>query len=688
MSEEKKIHRWKFLAISQLNFPDPSVNRKYLMGLVKDVVELEGVQSVIVAGGMLAGKYLKSLFASEIKENGIKDKYEKEECRAKFVDDWAEELSAFLPILGEGVNYHIIYSPAPAYDAADGESICREILVRLFEIRDKKEKDIRLYLDDSEPRVPVQWPEPTEIRVLVPQNKPWYSKLVSNLLQRLATPFAGRTFTGERPALILAGCTGSGVDIPSYKGIPTISVPALYKINRVKTTESMVGCVVVSMRKEGDSIKYALDTFDFRPFVSAERQSLIPEDMPTEKKRILLHLSKNSQGFDTLYNRLYGFRLEKKTPEKVVEEKEHLKKNLDALVSRGFVVYKPEINRYELSKKLEYKVKANLKTLMERARRIRVVAYACLHVGAIKTLYATFEHLIPELSENADALFGCGDIIQGLAHNFECSGELVPTLNTNDKQSIKAGQIQANVLLQIFDKRLAKYKLEGLSPEELVRKCLMKFFYCLGNHDMWVHYNKQGLPLRDFHREIVSTVLLGVAERVPGIPISILSALVEESIEKVGETELVVLNGIGIGVTHPHKGGAETKSARIQQVIESHVSRKHPLDIVLELVGNFHTAAAIHFPQFNRTYVGVMLGAMLKTTLFENKINKVVDHGPVVVDLWVDPKSGKLLRDTIEFFDDIVHPIDRRVVEADKLTESTVVGVAKYLTRYGDIPLR
>ncbi|MDE1970473.1 MAG: hypothetical protein KGI50_02740 [Patescibacteria group bacterium] len=688
MEDTKIPHTWKFLAISQLNFPDPGLNRKYLMDLVRDVVVLERVQSVIVAGGLLAGKYIKTLFKSALKENGIRARDEKEEFRDQFVDTLAHKLSDFLPTLPEGVNYHIISSPAPAYDAADEDSICREILVRLFEIRNERQKDIRLYLDDAEPRIPIQWPKPAEIRVLVPQHKPWYSRLVTNLLQRLARPFAGRTFTGERPVLILAGCTGSGANIPSLQGVPTISAPAGYKINKVRTTESMVGCVVVSMRLEGKNVRYVEDTFDFRPFVSMERQSLIPEEMPVDKKRVLFHLSQNSQGFDTLYNHLYGFHADQKKPEKVEEEKAYLKKNLDALIARGLAVYKPEINRYELSKERDYGVRINLNTLMERAKKIRVVAYACLHVGALKSLYATFVNYIPVLAEDTDALFGCGDIIQGLAHNFGSSGEVIPTLNTYDKQSLKAAQLHGNVLLQIFDRRYEKYKGDKLTPEERIEKCLITFVYCLGNHDMWVHFQQLGLPLWDFEREIKRILIAGVSERVPGVSYATIERLVNKHIVRVGETERVEINGIGIGVTHPHKGGAETKSARVQQVIEAHVARKHPLDVVLELVGNFHTAAAIHFPQFGRTYLGIMLGAMLKTTQFEKKINKVVDYGPVAVTVWVDPRTGKLLKNTIEFHDDMIHPLDRRIVEADKITESMVIRVAKYLASFGDLPLR
>ncbi len=488
--------------------------------------------------------------------------------------------------------------------------------------------------------------------------------------------------------MILAGCTGSGVTIPSFKGIATLSVPACHKINRVRTTESMVGCLVVTMRQEKGKNTSSVDTFDFRPFVGAERQSLIPEDIAPEKGRVLWHLSQNAQGFDTLHSRLYGFRLDTKTPEKIEEEKEQLKKHLDALIAGNLVVYKPEINRYELSKALAYDVKVDLKTSMERAKRVSVVAYACLHVGAIKTLYKTFTHYIPRIAEDADALVGCGDIIQGLAHNFEYSGEIVPTLNAYDRQSLKAGQIHANVLLQIFDRRFAKYASQTKNPQELIGKCLIKFIYCLGNHDMWSHYQKQGLPLFDFHKEIVSLLVSGIAERVADVPYKKLLALVEEKVIRVGENEIVKLNDIGIGVTHPHKGGADSKSARTQQVIEGHVARKHPKDVTLELVGNFHTAAGIHFPQYNRTYVGIMLGAMLKDTLFERKINKVVDHGPVMVTVWVDPRTGNLLKDRIEFFDDVMHPVDRRVVEADKLMESTVVGVAKRMTDYGDLPWR
>ncbi|MEK7498531.1 MAG: hypothetical protein AAB611_01570 [Patescibacteria group bacterium] len=679
------VREWKFAAISQLNFPE--LSRDYLPPLLKEVVVERKVQSVIIAGGILSGRFLENLLKSEIAENGVKGNEEKVEYRAEFVDYWARQLSAFLPVLGDGVNYHVISSPTIAYDATNEKGIGRQILLRLFEIRNEKEKDIRLYLDDAEPRVPIQWPKPTEIRVLVPQHKPWYSKLVSNLLQRLVNPFVARTFS-DRPALILTGCTGSGVNIPAYKGIPALSVPAFYKINKVRSTESMVGCIVVTMRQKKGRTTYSVCTDDFRPFVAAERQSLIPEDMSPEKKRVLWHLSQNSQGFDTLHSRLYGFRADTKTPEKIAEEKDQLKKHLDVLIARNFVVFKPEINRYELSKNLAYEVKGNLAASLERAKRIRVVAYACLHVGALKTLYATFEHDMPIVAEDADALIDCGDTIQGLAHNFEYNGELVPTLNTYDKQSLKAAQIHANVLLQIFDRRFAKYTLGNNNLEEHVEKCLIKFIYCLGNHDMWPHYSKLGLPLWDFHREIVSLLIAGVMKRVPTMSYEALSRIVNEKIVRVGEKELIEINGIGVGVTHPHKGGAETKSARIQQVIESHVARKHPLKVVLELVGNFHTAAAIHCTLLNKTYVGIMLGAMLSDTQFEHKINKVVDHGPVVVTVWVDPRTGHLLRDEVEFFDDMVHPVDRRVIEADKLTESIVIDIAKRLAKFGDLPLR
>lgn len=682
VGRKKKVQEreTRLLVLSQLHFPENS--RDYLIDLAKEVAALRSVQWVVVAGGVLAGKYLEELLKNALKD--IKGKEDKEEYRFQFVEEWAEHLNDFLPVLENDVKYHIVTSPK--LDASGAKGVGREILLRLFELRGGDKGDIRLYLDDTEPRMSLQWPTEEEIRVVVPSVTGWYSKHVSTAVQRLVNPFVNRSFTEQPPVLIITGCTGSGVNIPSYKGIPVVSAPACHKINQVKTTESMVGCLVVTLRQNEGRTTYSLDTYDFRPFVSAERRSLVPEDIAIEKKRILLQLSRIGMSFDTLYSRMYGFKMETKSQDKIEDEKGVLQKHLDALLSQGYVVFQPETNRYELTKRIAYyRVKTNLGASLERALRAKVVAYSCVHVGALKTLYSTFAHVIPEAAEDADALINCGDTIQGLSHGYEYNGELVPTLNTYDKQALKAAQIHSHVILNVFDRRYAKLRSSIKNSAELAKRCLILFVYCLGNHDRWVHYQKQGLPLMDFHEKLKSLLIEGVAKRLSNLSYQELEKIVNEKILRVGESELINVNGVGIVVSHPHKGGAETKSMRIQGVIHRHAAKKHPDKFALALVGNFHTAAATHEPVLGRTHFGIMLGAFLKDTQFERYIDKVVEHGPVVATVWVSPKKGLLLRDEVQFLDDIIHPTDRAIVEADTITESMVTKLTKRLVDgYGD----
>lgn len=724
-----------FTAISGLKYPTAS--RKYLMDLVHDIVVQDGSKFVVVAGHVLDGKFLeaeykarlydelatmrtnfKEDYATEKKDVGdvlralrarksptLKERTSElkaeltalkaeqvaelkkypEEFHKHFVNDVVKGLNAFLPVI-QDVNYHIVIAEN-VFDKWIGV----EVLETLQRIR----SDIRLIgqdLDgsyDTEVKIPIRMKGMSDVRVIVPRRQPWFYDIITSFMQRLINSFVPRTFS-EAPDLILVGCTGTAAHLPFYKGVPSISIPALHKINEVTSTESMVGCVTVFV-KNGDGARFIPKQYDFRPIVLREKELVAPPGISRIENIILDTLRLSDGTYGTI-----EFRIHQKYGMKY--PRAEIKAAIEKLMERGLVKHNRKANRYMIPESAVISsVNVSLKDMLKDVKVIKHVVFSCVHVGALKTLYHSFIRDIVNLGENADALIENGDFIQGISHNYEYNGELLPGANGFDKQRILAAYLKAKVILEIFKRRLRDQPNTLLGkPVELLDRCLIAYVVNAGNHPSWVYYNKHSLVLQDYLMLLEKLLFEGIIEilgksgvRIDAAALDAVQKSIKDKVKKVGETKLVEVNGILIGVKHPSKARTKSKSQRIQEVTDSlnqmHMSLRRRLTVkskkqherfAVAYIANFHEAASVWVVRFGQAVLGVMTGAYLKDSSFENDHDKVVDHGPCVVTLGI--VNDAVVWSETDFVDSIA-PEDEKIVFADDIRTDVVLELSAFL---------
>lgn len=712
-----------FAAISGINFPDG--NRDYFMNLMKEITEVHHAKSVIVAGNTIAGKKLEK----ELKErlSGIKKgkdekgklrnvPKEKAEKIKAFVEEMAKSLSEFLPKIKDGdgniINYHIVIAEK-IYDRPIGTSI----LERVRKIRkDAGWDDIRLF-KDPETKMPVRLPGFGEMRVIVPRVRPWFYDNVSGVMQRVINSFASKTSSAERPRLILVGCTGTSVFPPRYRGIPCLSIPAFHKLEEQVSTENMMGCTVVTIKKvavkkkgekkDEDRFVISPKTYDLRTLVSRERELSIPKDLSEDHRMVLEALKSSTAGMDSV-----RFRINEgnKTP----WDTKKVEKRLEELKERKLVTYNKLEHRYAMRESLIDEMNITLADFLKDSRKLKLLVTSCEHVGALKTLYYTMLELQPKLALDVDAIILNGDATQGISHNYEYNGECLSTMNGVDKQQLLAAGMRLTILMGVFRLRWEKYwdeyKSGKMSLLELVDKCLVLFVYKYGNHDEpRFSRAKDSVPLMLFDLALRFAMLKNVfflfEEKhiegqlfEKGLNFRAVLELVDKKIVRVGESRVATVNGIPVGVKHPYQPRTKSKGARIQQTADFYMEKDKELkewlgknfqelpQLSVVTVANFHEAATIFTNVFGRTFFGVMTGAWVHDTLFESNQNKVVDYGPAVATVELK-KDGRLLSGEVEYTD-YINEKDKKIVFADELSNKAVAQLCLELDEMFDIPWR
>lgn len=691
-----------FVATSGLCWPTRS--RNYLINLVKEAVAQSDAKFTIVAGHTVDGAYLEAEFRARLKERVAEERascketntrfdleWTKEEFRREFVDEYAAQLSEFLPILPNNANWHIAIAER-IYDRPIGAKI-------LEKLRDQR-ADVRIIgvrqedgFYDREPKFPVQLRGFEEIRVIVPHRSPWFSKVITNLVQRLMNAFAPRTLS-PKPNLILTGVTGTAAHLPYYDGVPTISVPALNKLVEQQATEHMIGATVIKITSGDDGIRIVNGVHNFRTAAFLEKAVAIPTTLPRAQQAAMYALIPSDASFKAVLYRANAGK--SRFRRKADFSEDAIRKALGELIESGKVYFSQKSNRYGINEELRRNADISLASLQRGSRTVKHVVWSCLHGGCLKTLYFTSMKLIPELASDADALIENGDVIQGIAHQYEYNGELLPIANGVDKQEILNAHHRAAIILKIFENRLALVgKADKNNPEQILSKCLIPYVLGKGNHDKWNKHNKSALVLQLFvdrlHRLLVEGVMRICREANVDVDYGQVKSAVDSRVMMVGESRMVELDGVTLAVKHPHKGRTIQKSARIQEVADFIWRRfdsflgtvaKVSRGPALVYVANFHEAAAAHITKFGQTVLGVMTGAFVKDTEFESDLDKVVDYGPAVVTATFDT-SGRLLYSETEFINRIDDE-DKAIVNADHLDTSQVLEYCvKLLDRLG-----
>src|SRR3989344_3103305 len=692
------------VAISGLSWP--TMSRKYLIQLVKDAVVKDDAKCALSAGGTIDGKHVEGELKAQLKWHlremraiARKNKepfdidFTKEQFESDFIADHALRLNAFLPVLPNGVNWHIAIAER-IYDRPIGAKI-------LEKLRDMR-SDVRLLgtrredgFYDHEPKFPVLIPDFGEIRILMPKSAPWFSKTISNLVQRLMSAYTARSLS-LKPNLVIVGLTGTAVDLPSYDGVHVVSVPASGRLAEQKSTEHMIGASVIKIAENGhEGARVVNGVHNFRLPVFLEKSVSVPSSLSKVEQAAMRALLPSDASPKTV---LFRMNAEKK-PSKHSKNwtKEHASEALKKLVAEKLVVYSKASNQFGINEELRKNVDITMGSLWKGARHVKHVIVSCVHGGATETLYFTFIDNTVRLCLDADALIENGDLMQGIAHQYEYSGALIPISYGVDKQEIANAYMRAKILLGIFEARLKDPKMGAQgTAEEVLSRCLITYVYNTCNHDMWVYHNRGALPLKLFESTL-HIRLMGEIQRlleehkVVATAQQIQKALATKII-RVGEDLMVELNGIMVCIKHPHKPRTMLKTGRIQEVgdwmwrtIDTHhkymagkANKKKPLSVTY--VANYHEAAATHLTKYDRTVLGVMTGSMLFKTLFEGHRDKVIDFGPAVVTLHTNPE-GQLLYSETEYVTHIDER-DKKFIFTKDISTEAMLGHCLALMKY------
>ena len=702
-SEEKSL---TFLAVSGISFP--TKKRQYLMTLFKQVADKHKPKFIIVAGHTVDGasleKELKAFLQYTLKEeqrvrkeSKDKEPFDKEafkkELEGEFIDSHAQDLNRFLPRI-ENANYHIAISDK-VYDRPIGA----RILEKLGDLRD----DIRLIgrqkdgSYDPEPKLGSSMKGFEEIRVIVPRKHPWYYRIISAFMQRLINTFIQQTFSPP-PNMILVGCTGTASYLPFYEGVPCVSVPALHKIEEQTSTENMVGISVVRVNAQEDGIRIANGVYDLRPAIFSEKQFAIPADAARMEKNVLKALVPSDSGLKIILFRMNAARKKSNGNGEINEDK--VKKALASLKKQGIVSYNSQSNRYAINEELIRKADISLDNIFEGSKTVKHTIVSCFHCGCLKSLYYSALHYLPQNAAESDELIENGDGIQGISHNYEYNGDLLPIAYGFDKQEILAANIRAKNILDIFRLKYARLRDKKLSHLEILRKCTIRYTYNLGNHPSWNFYNKDALILQLFDttlRQKLSTGLLLLCKELglKDVDCDLIPQIVAEKIVRVGESSMVTLGDIVVGIKHPFKGRTQAKSHRIQDVVDfmyrnfKRFRKLFPKQIkgfAVTYIANFHECATVHVVKFGRTVLGVMTGAYLHDTSFESNLDKVVDWGSANVTAVIS-QDDRLLYSEVEY-DNRIDPNDEPIVLADRVKTSDVLKLCSNLIKMFDLHWR
>lgn len=609
---------------------------------------------------------------------------EKEEIERLFIEEIANDLNDFFPRI-EGVNYHIQIA-----EKVFDKPIGTKILEKLKTLRG----DMRIF-NDHEIKIPIRMPGVEDVRGIVPRKTPWFYKIITGLMQRLVNSFISRTYS-PRPSLILAGCAGAGAHIPFYEGVPLISIPTLHKIDEQLSTENMVGCVTIKISRKNGMLRILPKTYDFRSVIFNERNFLIKES-PSASERSVLEALKPSSASQQVIN----FRINQPLPVKKRISEKKIAEATASLLKRRLILFNEKGNRYQINEEILGYTRITLDEFLKGSKVVRHVVESCRHIGALKSLYHTANEDLPELLADADAFIDAGDPIQGIAHDYEYNGELLPIMNGFDKQQVLAAHIFKKNIMDAFRKR--KERLEKTKKpdyKDFIKACLIPFVFTPGNHPSWATHTKNSLVLGYFEDTLKFLLLIDVLRECRNagyqeLDTDAVLAIINERVIRVGEDSIAEVNGIKFGVKHPYKARSLSRSQRIQEVINfiygafyafmRNVEEKHP-DVSLAYVGNFHEAAAAHVSKFGRTLLGVMIGAYLKDTQFEVNKDKVVDIGPAKVEVCFSSDS-QILYSQIEFINHI-NAEDQKLVMAKRINTKMVLELCSKLSDIFDLPWR
>ncbi len=295
------------------------------------------------------------------------------------------------------------------------------------------------------------------------------------------------------------------------------------------------------------------------------------------------------------------------------------------------IVYREKSKKYYFN--LDY-VQRFLKyaTSTSQVSEDRIVSFACMHAGSRETDYQFFVNEVPDiiLRQNATILVDAGDTKEGLKHNLDKKGEIIPGMANNTIQEKFAAHLVGRVILKVFMERFAaqfkecdKSKLTPDKISEMVSKALLLFIYILGNHDLWETEDGHE-PLVVFRGILVRFLTDNIHEYLTAqkLPYQPWTKLVESKILCQEFYELP--SGLKLSIQHPHMARAKTTSIRPQEMMDY----GKRVECQVTIGANFHVSESVDEWDMDLGQCHCQqIGTIKHGSNFERHKMKTVDQG-------------------------------------------------------------
>ena len=530
-------------------------------------------------------------------------------------DRMAERLAKSIPVFtnakGEKVKLYIF--PSPAYDGEIGESVA-QLLAEL------RSEDVRVYQSGGD-RLPIKQAGKV-VEVLVPEKSVWmrgdyFSTPVERVLKDKR-----RQSSRELPDLHVIGCFGATITKSSGElPRPYVTVPVLHRLQEVRVNENQIGVRVMSVHR--DRIDPVVRSFSFKDYVRLERSYIeLPKSLTPRQLKLLTLLKEHGRMSAGLLSDLAKL------------SRETVEAELKPLTNQGGKQPKnwPGLRFDSQSKRWDfdgYWVRDHLRYPVLTQERLvdSIVAFGCLHAGSIRTDIQYFLEAVPRavLERDAQMLIGAGDLVEG----YKYLDEIYAAMNVT-RQEILAGELIAQVILKVFRARfhaaLDKLPSGTVTSDQALRaveQSLVTFVLIPGNHDLFVV--KDGhTPLVVLKDAIIKLVCEKVANELnaKGYNVPGLIGLVSGKIVEPDKGEFDLPSGLHVSIMHPHMSRAKTTSLRPQEMLEK-ASESH-----LVVGANFHVGEHLEMWDAHLGQrVCLQLGTIKRGSNFEDNKLKTVDHG-------------------------------------------------------------
>ncbi len=620
-------------------------------GLLKRAFEqfrAENVRFVILAGGLVSFPHLRKKLTARALDELWHDlwgaSYEEEKkpprsarvesARDYLVESWAKELAQAIPRYKNGsgrlLRIYLVTSSATNYDGPLGSELAH-LLVRY-------RPDIRFWGDVSA-RIPLKHQNKV-LLVLTPRKAVWRSKYFSTAVDRLIEDEENRT-SQALPDLWVVGCTASSLQRPQgEKKRPYISVPALHRLGEVHIAENQIGVRVVEFTP--DSRDLLVRTYNYKDYTAREREFIpVPKQANGIQQKVVAILK--AKGPHTIGMLEDALRINRGqiAAEIAALNKSHYRPQIEFNTDSQLYDFDPKW----IQNQLTYP-----SLPIESAREDNLLAFACLHAGSTYSEYKFFVNEVPELMlrRGSTILVGAGDLIQGLEHDLDRRGEVMPGFNSYTDQETLAARLVCETMTRVLEKRLdrALQAIPNRRPSatklaKIVEAALPTFLWREGNHDAWV-LRRGHAPLATFSRDLVSYLAqsLWIALEKRGLTLPNLSGIANSHV-RFGEVHQLP-SGLGLTILHPHMPRTLTSSLRAQ----------HMLDMAgtpLVIGANFHVGVIVErWEPHHGQRLATQVGALVWQTEFEHSRLKTLDVG--VATIRILSHEGRILMTETTFF--------------------------------------